>query len=330
MRTKIRIGERPNYYNSQLLLEDDFFAEQDYHSGARRRHNRHFHGWGVLYGLQITTKGGNLVAVSPGMAIDPMGREISVEQPETVDLTEFGPNETVKIGLSYMEEGFGEIDRNRIECYAVLMAVRSTESCCADDESSELILATIQLDGHGKVQDVSYTGTRYAYSVRPGSISAQDLAEELQKGWVTMPFRPLPIPDSDLPKGVTSVPEFRIGVTMALSPGHKGAGEKDEGAGGTMAIPIPPNIRKITRFRVAGQENEGEIFVHLYLGGWDPDKKEHYKRALLDEKIGSAPFLETFSISDPEVDPEYHTLSLSIRGTRRTAISLIGVEFSYV
>jgi hypothetical protein len=135
----------------------------------------------------------------------------------------------------------------------------------------------------------------------------------------------------DIPKGESKIPDaFRVGVTRALTPAHEEAGEKDPGAGGTMAIGIPPSVKKITRFRILGEENKGEIIVQLYLGGWDPVKNKHVRELLLDAKIAAAsPFKGDFAITNTAIDPEYHTLSLWLRGTRRASISLVAVEFAY-
>ena len=37
----------------------------------------------------------------------------------------------------------------------------------------------------------------------------------------------------------------------------------------------------------------------------------------------------TYEVDEPEIDPELHTLAVWLRGTARTAVSLIAVEFSY-
>ena len=98
-----------------------------------------------------------------------------------------------------------------------------------------------------------------------------------------------------------------------------------------MAIEIPPSVKRIIRFRIAGKENEGQIIIELFLGGWDAKNNKHLKESLLKKTIGSAPFLETYEISDRDtfIDPEYNTLSLWLRATDRASISLIAIEFSY-
>jgi hypothetical protein len=128
------------------------------------------------------------------------------------------------------------------------------------------------------------------------------------------------------------LPAFRVGATEALSPDPKEAGERDRGAAGTMAIPIPPSVRRVTRFRIAGMENKGEISFLLIRGGWDQKNMKYARDVLIDEKITrKEPFMEVYTVKEKEtaLDPEYHTLSLWLKGTRRTAISLIAVEFVY-
>jgi hypothetical protein len=128
------------------------------------------------------------------------------------------------------------------------------------------------------------------------------------------------------------LPAFRVGATEALSPDHRDAGDKDRGAAGTMAIPIPPSVKHVMRFRIAGMENKGEIAILLMRGGFDPDGRKHVRDVLLDEKIvRKEPYLETYTLKerDRALNPEYHTLVLWLKGTRRTAVSLIAVEFGY-
>jgi hypothetical protein len=167
----------------------------------------------------------------------------------------------------------------------------------------------------------------------PGSITPTELDENLRKGWLRLPFRADPLveaePDEPEEEREERPPAFRVGATEALSPAPKEADDKDKGAAGTMAIPIPPSVTQVTRLRIAGSANEGEILFKLFAGGWDPSENKHVRKKLVDKKITSAPFLETFDIDDTALDPEYQTLSLWLQGTRRTAISLIAIEFVY-
>ena len=155
-----------------------------------------------------------------------------------------------------------------------------------------------------------------------------NLHESLKKAWLRLPFRPVPlvnVPENDF----EIPPAFRVGATEALSP-RPNEGQNDKGAAGTMAIPLPPNAMQITRLRIAGERNEGKIHFRLFIGGWDPINNRHYRHTLTDKEISTAgPFLETFDIKDNLLDYEYHTLSIWLRGTRRTSISLIAIELLY-
>jgi hypothetical protein len=220
---------------------------------------------------------------------------------------------------------------NRIDCYAVVTLTKDGQA------SAGIILAIVALDDQGNVKQngIDYSKTQYARP-KPGSITATQLHASLRTGWLRLPFRPSPlvaIPDEEkeLP------PAFRVGASRTLTPDHDDANMKDRGAGGTMAIPIPPGMTHVTRFRIAGDTNEGEIHLLLYCGGWDIEKNEHHRKILLDEKITSdkkstsenTRFVRTFEIKEPQLDSEFWTLGVWLRGTRRTSISLIAVELGY-
>ena len=104
-----------------------------------------------------------------------------------------------------------------------------------------------------------------------------------------------------------------------------------------MAIPIPPLANQVTRFRIAGSTNEGEIVLRLYVGGWDKEKNDHHRQTLIDETIiaekGGASkdtrFVRTFEFKETKIDTECGTLVMWLRSTRKTSISLIAVEFAY-
>ncbi len=201
----------------------------------------------------------------------------------------------------------------------------------AAEESPPLLLATIQLDEQGRVRDgaIDYSNTRYARTLlTPGSVTPAALAPELRTGWLRMPFRAIPL--TQPPKGENEIPPaFRVGATEARSPGVREGAEKDKGAAGTMAIPIPPGITKATRFRLAGTVNDGQITLNLVLGGWNPVTNEHRRDTVVEDTFTGAPFVKTYEIGNAAVHAEYSTLSLWLRSTLRTSISLIAVEFAY-
>ena len=122
-------------------------------------------------------------------------------------------------------------------------------------------------------------------------------------------------------------PPFSIGETEAAS------SKRGQPVGGVMAIPLSPGITKVTRLRLAGKYNEGEIGVRLVRGGWDVVQKSHLDDELLDETIKGNP-KETYNTilsldENTFIDPQYHTLALVIWGTQRTSISLVAIEYEY-
>jgi hypothetical protein len=326
---KIPLGQRPSYYDGQLLLAKDFLDEQSYHSDARRRHNLVLHDWGVARGLAIARAQDKSVRIGPGAAIDAFGNEIRLDESSVVDLSAFRPRDRIHICLAYEEESSqsGGKNNNRVDCYANVTLAHDS------DPRAGLVLGTVVLDDQGKVIDeaIDYTQTKYA-RLAAGSITAAQLHDELRRGWLRLPFRPDPMiegPEEGIEAGL---PAFRVGATEALSPDPKEAGERDRGAAGTMAIPIPPSVKHVTRFRIAGMENKGEISLLLMRGGWDPATRKHVRDILIEEKITrKEPFIEIYKVkeTDTALDPEYHTLALWLKGTRRTAISLVAVEFAY-
>lgn len=71
---------RVNYSAGMLLTASDFEAEQEYHRQMRYLHNRLLHGYGTVAGLNVAVDDDSNVHVSPGFAIDALGREIIVTE----------------------------------------------------------------------------------------------------------------------------------------------------------------------------------------------------------------------------------------------------------
>src|SRR5262245_20811471 len=145
---KMVLGQRPNYHNGQLLLEDDFRAEQKYHIDARLYHNKHLHGWGVVHGLTVSRYSDHSLAIHRGVAIDESGHEIFFEATQHVSLEDFDPNDLLRVGLKYEEvpapEGSAGAPQKRHDSYAVITVVRVSE------DNTGLTLARVRLDSQGK------------------------------------------------------------------------------------------------------------------------------------------------------------------------------------
>jgi len=83
--------ERLNYFTGQFIAERDLRAEQEYHIGKHRQHNRYLHGYGSVCGLKVTQHPNpacrdRFIVLEPGLALDCCGREIVVHEPVYFDL----------------------------------------------------------------------------------------------------------------------------------------------------------------------------------------------------------------------------------------------------
>ena len=319
---------RPAYFRGQLLDEADFRAEQDYYRDAWHLHNKKFHRWGVVDGLEVALDNdGRTVSVAPGLAIDSLGREVLLEETAVLDLSSVDADQTVYVLLAY-DEAPGEERQSeygtgpaRILEYSVL----SLSTTKGIDGSVTLA----RLDPRAKAaRPVDYGDTPYATSVlAPGWVGYRELADGLRNGWMRLPFKPFPM-ENEHP--------FRIGPTEARS--------TDEGAAGSMAIPVPPGAMWLQRFRIAGETNEGIIKVEFFRCGWDSAKDDHEKTSMLTQEFDAKDSGEVspkraasstplaFEYTAPlegRLDPEYHALAIVARATKKASISLIAVEFAF-
>ncbi len=70
---------RVSFFTGRLLTAEDLQAEQEYHRTMRYLHNR-MHGYGIADGLDVRVDGAG-IHVGPGLAVDPLGRELVVTEP---------------------------------------------------------------------------------------------------------------------------------------------------------------------------------------------------------------------------------------------------------
>lgn len=83
--------DRNRYFYGKLMTVRDFLREQEYFNSKRWLINRLLFGSGILCGLEVAAPvggdAGTIVEIQPGVAFDPLGREITVSNRERVDLT---------------------------------------------------------------------------------------------------------------------------------------------------------------------------------------------------------------------------------------------------
>ena len=154
---------RLRYFNGLIMKEEEFILEQDYHVRMRRLHNRHLHGRGIVWGLEVglgnTT---NEVLVSAGMALDnyfdqqfseESSRELILTDDCEVDLSAYSSGDRVWIWLTYAEEQVEIVpDRGGQEPIHIReSAVINHSTDDPGDRDSNIVLAIVEFGPSGVV-----------------------------------------------------------------------------------------------------------------------------------------------------------------------------------
>lgn len=105
--------KRLRYFDGLFLREEEFNEEQEHYTRMRRLHNRHLHGDGIVYGLDVTAgPDADSVTISQGMALDRyfdtdigenLSRELIIVNAEPVSLQQYDPAEEVWLWIAYGE-----------------------------------------------------------------------------------------------------------------------------------------------------------------------------------------------------------------------------------
>lgn len=103
MTATLRHLKRNRFFTGKLLTADDLELEQEYFRERLKRHNRYLHGFGVVFGLEVS-KRGSAAVISPGLAIDCQGNEIVVPEPLEQALPSRDSGSTLFLSISYVEK----------------------------------------------------------------------------------------------------------------------------------------------------------------------------------------------------------------------------------
>ena len=329
MSVRLRSNKRPNYFTGQLLGEEDFQAEQKYHLGLHRDHNRSLHVWGVISGLDLERVDDTTALVRAGSATDAAGRIMVLDTAQKLPLHPASESSSVFLTIGY-DEDFDGADRSSDNSQNF---TRISEFSLIDDAASAppedgavITLGKVQFAA-GKIVSMD-TSMRHLASAHlaPGSVGLNELAPasvrlatlapELRNGWVRLPFKP-----SSFVEPQKAAMDFFIGVTKTYCD-HRGAK-------GTMAIPVPMLADRLKTLVIAGERNEAQINIELDRCGWNLAQSLHEKTTLLQTQIPKkTPFYETFAINKT-LDHANHALAIYVEATGDASISLIAAEFEY-
>ena len=106
------VPERLNYENGVLLDENDFKDEQTYFRGRLGRALAFLHGAGTVAGLAVaeTESHSHIIVVSPGLALDPIGRLIELQVPYCIRAPLwFAAQEQQDLAESYANSGVNKV-----------------------------------------------------------------------------------------------------------------------------------------------------------------------------------------------------------------------------
>lgn len=120
---QLSVKERLNYVLGQVLGVKDFQQEQAYFLHKSRRHNRSLHGYGTVWGLEVAVETDDdavEIQVFPGLAIDPVGREICIEALQCARLDRWLEEEGNLERLRLAQEEGGGGGGERFSVYVVL------------------------------------------------------------------------------------------------------------------------------------------------------------------------------------------------------------------
>ncbi len=74
---------RPRLFSDKLVTPEDLELQRQYFREKLKGHNRSLHGFGIVSGLKVSVKSGQIV-VEPGLALDCEGNELAIETAQAV------------------------------------------------------------------------------------------------------------------------------------------------------------------------------------------------------------------------------------------------------
>lgn len=108
---------RNRYYQGKILTSADFTSEQLYMNGKRQFVNRMIAGAGIVCGLNVTSLDDQSIMVESGVAIDDMGREITVDSSAVKKLSAIEGFESLESGRASLCIRFQETETQPV--YAI-------------------------------------------------------------------------------------------------------------------------------------------------------------------------------------------------------------------
>jgi hypothetical protein len=297
----LELKRRTRFFNGQLLDELDLKTEQEYHRTSLRLHSRMFRpGVVALDGrddsLMVEEKGGSVaVRVKPGVAIDPLGRQLVNPSEVSVELAG-SAGKAVLITIAYEEQDeqsadYGpRIEKTRTVEEPQIKVIPESDGL----PSNQILLARVVVDAKGKIKQCA-DERQYARLYRSEA-----------SGWMRLPFLPTPF------AGGEKKQDFTLFGTRAESPA--------QGADGCMAIPVPPGAAQIRQLKIGGESGKA-VKLKLYCVSANGAETLALEREILILTGDSPPFEVSHRLGDDDA------LLLIVQAEGEARIHFVGVEF---
>jgi len=152
--------KRPRFFSGRLLTADDFTEEQSYHREKHRRHVLALHGPGVVDGLRVTIGAdGATLTIEPGLAIDPVGRELCIDQSIGVAVP-VGTPSPAAVALYYAERPVDPLPTGTAQAMEPGRIEEGTRVAIAGTDDDGVTIAQIIWDGVAWRVDASFAPAR--------------------------------------------------------------------------------------------------------------------------------------------------------------------------
>jgi hypothetical protein len=103
MIASLRHLKRNRFFSGKLLTPEDLALEQEYLRERLKRHNRYLHGFGVVFGLEVSKCGSTTIVISAGLAIDCQGNEIVVPEPLELTVPGSDSGSSLFLGIGFVD-----------------------------------------------------------------------------------------------------------------------------------------------------------------------------------------------------------------------------------
>jgi hypothetical protein len=177
-----------------------------------------------------------------------------------------------------------------------------------------ITLARIQLNdiGHIAEIDMGPDVRRVATSPSPAA------------GWLRVPFKPVRLNPVREGGKLVKIVSQRLEEEFEFVVDEASTYCDENGARGSMAIPVPPAAVRLVGFRIAGTTT-GKVTVHLYRTGWNRHENKAEQSLQLEKVLDTRVFFGDFSLNAP-LD-ESHAVALAVIAQGETTISLVAAKF---